>query len=50
MMEMGLSEPWPVALEALTGQKQMDATAMREYFSPLEKWLREKNMGQKCGW
>ncbi len=50
MMEMGLSEPWPVALEAVTGQKQMDATAMREYFAPLEKWLREKNMGQKCGW
>jgi peptidyl-dipeptidase A len=50
MMELGLSEPWPVALEAVTGQKQMDATALREYFSPLEKWLREKNQGQKCGW
>ncbi len=50
MMELGLSQPWPVALEAVTGQKQMDATALREYFSPLEKWLREKNMGQKCGW
>lgn len=50
MMEMGLSQPWPVALEAVTGQKEMDATAVREYFAPLEKWLREKNTGQKCGW
>jgi len=43
MLEMGESRPWPDALEALTGQRQMDATAIREYFAPLEKWLAEQN-------
>lgn len=50
MMKMGASQPWPVALEAATGSKTMDATAMREYFAPLETWLKAKNQGQKCGW
>lgn len=50
MMKMGLSKPWPDALEAVTGQREMDATALREYFGPLESWLKEKNKGQKCGW
>jgi peptidyl-dipeptidase A len=36
---MGASRPWPDALEALTGQRQMDADAMAEYFAPLMKWL-----------
>ena len=43
MLEMGLSRPWPDALEAVTGQRQMDATAIRDYFAPLEKWLDEQN-------
>ena len=50
MMEMGASKPWPEALEALTGQKQMDASAMAEYFAPLKKWLDEQNKGKKIGW
>ena len=50
MMEMGSSKPWPEALEALTGQKQMDASAMAEYFAPLKKWLDEQNKGKKIGW
>lgn len=50
MMQMGSSKPWPKALAAVTGKEQMDATALREYFGPLEKWLVEKNKGQKCGW
>jgi peptidyl-dipeptidase A len=50
MMEMGASKPWPEALEALTGQKQMDASAMAEYFAPLKKWLDEQNRGKKTGW
>jgi peptidyl-dipeptidase A len=36
---MGASKPWPEALEALTGEKQMDATAILEYFEPLRAWL-----------
>jgi hypothetical protein len=39
MPSMGLSRPWPRALEALTGQKQMDATAILDYFAPLKVWL-----------
>jgi peptidyl-dipeptidase A len=43
MLEMGSSRPWPEALEAITGQRQMDATAMADYFAPLKKWLDEQN-------
>jgi len=43
MLEMGESRPWPDALEAITGQKQMDATAIVDYFAPLKKWLDEQN-------
>jgi peptidyl-dipeptidase A len=50
MLSMGLSRPWPDALEALTGQKQMDATAIRDYFAPLQKWLDEQNRGKPVGW
>jgi len=50
MMKLGLSRPWPDALETATGQRDLDASAIREYFAPLEKWLREKNQGQQCGW
>jgi peptidyl-dipeptidase A len=42
VLEMGASRPWPDALEALTGQRQMDASAMAEYFAPLKKWLDEQ--------
>lgn len=50
MLSMGLSRPWPDALEAITGQRQMDATAIRDYFAPLQKWLDEQNRGKPIGW
>ena len=50
MLEMGMSRPWPVALKALTGQSEMDATAIRDYFAPLQKWLDEQNKGKPVGW
>jgi peptidyl-dipeptidase A len=50
MLEMGASRPWPDALEALTGQRQMDAGAMRDYFAPLKRWLDQQNAGHACGW
>jgi peptidyl-dipeptidase A len=50
MLEMGASRPWPEALEVVTGQKQMDATAIVDYFAPLKTWLDQQNQGQKCGW
>jgi len=50
MLEMGRSKPWPDELEALTGQRDMDATAMLDYFAPLKVWLDEQNRGRQCGW
>ena len=50
MLEMGLSKPWPDALEAMTGQRQMDATAILDYFAPLKVWLDKQNEGQPVGW
>jgi peptidyl-dipeptidase A len=50
MLSMGMSKPWPDALEALTGQRQMDATAILDYFAPLKTWLDEQNRGRQCGW
>ncbi len=49
MLEMGQSRPWPEALEAMTGEKRMDAGALIEYFAPLQKWLDEQNRGRKVG-
>src|ERR1700730_5125352 len=43
MLSMGRSKPWPDALEALTGQREMDATALADYFAPLKTWLDEQN-------
>ncbi len=50
MLEMGRSKPWPVVLEALTGQPNMDATAILDYFEPLKDWLDEENKRRQCGW
>src|ERR1700723_2104055 len=52
MLEMGQSRPWPEALEVMTGEKQMDATAILDYFAPLKKWLDEQNAkdGAKLDW
>lgn len=43
MLAMGLSQPWPNALKAMTGEEKMDATAIIDYFAPLKKWLDEQN-------
>jgi len=50
MLAMGLSRPWPEALEVVTGTKQMDGTALVNYFAPLKAWLDEQNKGRTCGW
>lgn len=49
-LEMGQSRPWPDALEELTGQREMDATAIIDYFAPLKAWLDEQNEGKPSGW
>jgi peptidyl-dipeptidase A len=50
MLAMGQSKPWQEALAELTGQQQMDATAILDYFAPLQKWLDEQNRGKPVGW
>jgi peptidyl-dipeptidase A len=50
MMALGASRPWQDALEKLTGTRQMDASAIVEYFQPLMGWLEEQNRGRECGW
>ncbi|MDH3546527.1 MAG: M2 family metallopeptidase, partial [Gammaproteobacteria bacterium] len=50
MLEAGASEPWQNTLEKLTGTREMDATAIIDYFAPLVTWLKEQNEGRTCGW
>ncbi|HUP90613.1 MAG TPA: M2 family metallopeptidase, partial [Solimonas sp.] len=50
MLEQGASRPWPETLEKLTGTRQMDGSALIEYFQPLMGYLQEQNQGQACGW
>jgi peptidyl-dipeptidase A len=50
MLEMGQSKPWPEAMQALTGQREANASAILEYFAPLKRWLDEQNKGMKVGW
>jgi len=50
MLEMGQSKPWPDALNELTGQREMDATAILDYFAPLKAWLDQQNQGTTPGW
>ncbi len=50
MLKLGASKEWPVALETISGEKRMDATAIIDYYAPLAAWLDEQNKGQKCGW
>ena len=49
MLSLGASRPWQDALETMTGEREMDAGAMLEYFAPLQKWLEEQNRGRRCG-
>ncbi len=50
MLAMGASKPWPDALEAFTGKRDISGTAMVEYFAPLATWLEQQNRGKQCGW
>jgi len=52
MLALGASKPWQEALETLTGEKQMDATALADYFAPLKTWLDKQNKknNYQVGW
>ncbi|HET7203937.1 MAG TPA: M2 family metallopeptidase [Steroidobacteraceae bacterium] len=50
MLAKGASQPWQDTLYELTGTRQMDASAILDYFEPLQGWLKQQNKGQTCGW
>lgn len=50
MLQMGASRPWQDALYEITGQRQMDASAMMDYYAPLKAWLDQQNRGVQQGW
>ncbi|CAN5326572.1 M2 family metallopeptidase [soil metagenome] len=50
MLAMGQSKPWPDALQAFTGSREMSGQAMVEYFAPLKVWLDAQNKGKPSGW
>jgi peptidyl-dipeptidase A len=37
-------------LEAISGERDLDASAILEYYAPLKKWLDEQNAGHPSGW
>jgi peptidyl-dipeptidase A len=48
MLKMGRSRPWPEALAAFTGEHDIDASAITDYFAPLSDWLDKQNQGRVC--
>jgi peptidyl-dipeptidase A len=50
MLQKGQGQPWQQTLKELTGGEQMDASAILDYFAPLQGWLKEQNEGKSCGW
>jgi peptidyl-dipeptidase A len=50
MLEIGQSRPWREALQAFTGENDIDASAIADYFAPLDRWLKEQNDNAHCGW
>ena len=50
MLALGASKPWPDALQAFTGTREMSGKSMVRYFAPLTKWLQTQNKGKTCGW
>jgi len=50
MLELGSSKPWPDAMEVITGQRDMDAGPLLEYFQPLHDWLQQQNAGYDVTW
>ncbi|XP_034940431.1 angiotensin-converting enzyme isoform X2 [Chelonus insularis] len=52
LMEKGSSRPWQDILQEATGEFRLDGDALREFFRPLEDWLRTENLrsGEVVGW
>lgn len=51
-METGSSENWRNTLSQTIGDDKLDGSALREFFQPLEEWLRNENLRteQFIGW
>ncbi|HEY4582132.1 MAG TPA: M2 family metallopeptidase, partial [Lysobacter sp.] len=50
MLSKGASQPWQKTFKEITGSDRMDASAVLEYFAPLQQWLKQQNEGKTCGW
>jgi peptidyl-dipeptidase A len=50
LLEKGESQPWQDTLEEFAGTREMDATAIIDYFAPLMEYLQEQNADRSCGW
>ncbi|KAJ7319587.1 hypothetical protein JRQ81_019098 [Phrynocephalus forsythii] len=50
MLMLGRSQPWTKALENVTGEKSMNASALLHYFRPLHLWLIKNNTNRDPGW
>jgi peptidyl-dipeptidase A len=50
MLKLGMSRPWQDAMEAISGERKADASALLEYFAPLRSWLKDQTKNEKCGW
>lgn len=50
MMKLGSSKIWPDAMEKITGQRGMSIAPLKEYFKPLEDWLKIQTAGENIGW
>ncbi|KAF7991815.1 hypothetical protein HCN44_010616 [Aphidius gifuensis] len=52
MLSLGSSVPWQDAMEKITGQRQMDASGLLEYFKPLSDMLEAENLknNEYIGW
>ncbi len=50
LLQKGESQPWQDTLEEFAGTREMDATAIIDYFAPLMEYLKEQNAGRSCGW
>ena len=49
MLQLGQSRPWPEALATFSGEHDVDASAINDYFAPLSTWLDKQNKGNACG-
>jgi len=52
LLQAGASQPWPDTLRDFTGSSVVDASAVLEYFAPLDEWLDEQinEIGFPVGW